>query len=396
MKITDLNVSEFEIYFAKENPYTAKHTINTISHSIIQVFTDEGITGVGRTRQISPSSAPLSPYGLRMNENLKRLIIGQDPFEYLRLWDNMFSMNGVGLKGRREGGSRGIMAYGGVDTAIWDIMGKATKKPVHKLLGGYNDSLPVYGSGGYVSASKEDLVKEMERYAEAGFKGVLMKVGKERFDEDLERIAAVRDAIGHDVKLMVDASASWDVKTAISHARKMEKYDIFWLQSPCHEVYNDHRSLAMVANAIDIHVCAGNEYSRYGIHDMLERNAVDIIKINHARIGGITEGMRVAHLASVYNKWITGHYAVDVNSQVISAFPNGLILEYLPLDANFLPEIFVDPPEPEKGILKVSKDPGLGLELKEELLDEKGRLKYKLKKYKGEMIQGELKVSPLE
>lgn len=396
MRITDLNVSEFEIRFAKESLHTAKHTINTIAHSIVQVFTDEGITGVGRTRQISPSSTPLSPYGPRMNENLKRLIIGQDPFDYLRLWENMFCMDGVALNGRREGGSRGIMAYGGVDTAIWDIMGKATKRPVHKLLGGYRDSLPVYGSGGYLSLNKEDLVAEMIGYVERGFKGVMMKIGKDRVDEDLERIAAVRDAIGDDIKLMVDASASWDVKTAISRAKRMEKYDIFWLQGPCYELYNDHRSLAKVANATDLHICAGNEYSRYGIHDMLERNAVDIIKVNHGRIGGITEWIRVAHLASVYNKWITGHYAIDINSQVVSAFPNGLILEYLPLDADFMPELFVDPPELKKGIVNVSKKPGLGLELKEELLDERGRLKYKLKKYKGKVIRGELKISDSE
>ncbi len=131
-----------------------------------------------------------------------------------------------------QGDPARMRAIGAIDVAIWDIIGKAVQQPVYRLLGGFRDKVPAYTCGGGTNLSLEQLVEEQKWFVEHGSKALKMKVGVESPDEDLRRVKAVRDAIGSDIDLMVDANNGWSVNVAIRMAKRLERYDIRWLEEP--------------------------------------------------------------------------------------------------------------------------------------------------------------------
>ena len=158
-----------------------------------------------------------------------------------------------------------------IDNALWDVKGKAANMPVYKLLGGYSDSVPVYIAGGYYEEGKglEDLAQEMEESVSMGAKAVKMKIGGAPINEDVERVRVVREAIGPDIDLMVDANAAYRYYEAIKIAKKMEPYDIFWFEEPVNP--DDYKGHKLVSQATSIPISTGeNEYTRYGFRDLIE------------------------------------------------------------------------------------------------------------------------------
>jgi L-alanine-DL-glutamate epimerase-like enolase superfamily enzyme len=271
-----------------------------------------------------------------------------------------------------------------VDIAIWDLIGKAAGKPVYKLLGGYADRIPVYAAGGYYREDKgiDDLAEELKGFVDHGFTAVKMKVGAWRFgvsmETDIERVRAAREAVGPDVKLMVDANNAWDAKNAIKFIKAVECYDPYWFEEPV--VADDFRGSAEVKNATSVLVASGeNEMTRWGSRDLIDSRAVDVIQTDPALCGGFTEIRKIAAMASAQHIWFAPHGGRVLGATAVCSMPNGLIVESYPL-SQWRVELPLDPENPEEKLLEepnpvvnswieMSQEPGLGYKLNEDVAE---------------------------
>lgn len=363
MKITDVTLQSYA--WKRPQPIrNGKYTYTTIGFNLIQIHTDNDITGigwgggtaVGRPGEVT--QALLNHY--------KQVLIDEDPFAYRRIWDNLWQPKIIG----RRGISTQVISA--IDIALWDLMGKATGQPVHKLLGGYRDRIPAYIAGGYYEDGKglDELAQEMTDNLTLGAKAVKMKIGGVSIKEDVERVKVVRDAIGDDIKLLVDANNAYTAYQAIEIARKIEPYDIFWLEEPV--APDDYRGHARVAQATSIPVATGeNEYTRYGFRDLIDHDGAAILNADAQILGGITEFMQVAALAAAQDLHIAPHGAQEVHIHLVTAIPHGLILEFYretvdPLRGQiFLEKLELD----DEGYVTVPDRPGLGVTPNFELLE---------------------------
>jgi D-arabinonate dehydratase len=178
---------------------------------------------------------------------------------------------------------------------------------------------------------------------------------------DVERVRAVRDAIGPDVDLMVDVNNAWDATTAIRFGRMIERYEPFWLEEPTPA--DDYRGQAAICAALDIPVASGeNEFTRWGFRDLIEQHAVDIVQADPRTCGGFTEWLKIAALASAYHLPMAPHGGPHVGAQCVGAVGNGLIVESYVHSIQAHVNEFVRPPDIRDGFVTLPDAPGLGLE----------------------------------
>ena len=324
------------------------------SQLFVHVRTDEGLEGLGQC-------AGLSATRTLIEDALSDVLIGEDPFQIEKLWSDLFwRVRGYGRKGLA------FQAISGIDIALWDLKAKALGLPLYRLLGPYTDSVPVYASGGWTNLSINELVEEQAKYVEQGFTAIKLKVGKDFGQserEDLERLAAVRAAVGDDVEIFVDANNGYSAKQAIRMAARFEAYNIGWFEEPV--LADDIPGLAAVAAAISIPVATGeNEYTKFGFRDLLMANAADIVQPDVGRVGGVTEWMKIAHIAHAFNRPVAPHAFQLVHLHLGCATPNLKLVEYLGIYGESDHVWYKDVPEPKDGRMAPFRDrPGLGLEL---------------------------------
>src|SRR6266567_5309623 len=251
-------------------------------------------------------------------------------------------------------GRKGVAFCGisAIDIALWDLKAKIFGVPLYRLLGPFTDRVPIYGSGGWTSFSEEELVREQVGYVERGIPRVKMKVAKDfgRSEaEDVRRLAAVRRAVGDDVEIYVDANNGYYAKQAIGMARHLAEYDVRWFEEPV--LADDIAGLAAIARAIDIPVATGeHEYTKYGFKDLIAQGGADIVQPDVGRVGGVTEWLKVAHLAHAFN--------------LPCCTPNLKVVEYLGVSEETDRIMFTEFPQPKNGMWSPYPDrPGLGLEL---------------------------------
>jgi L-alanine-DL-glutamate epimerase-like enolase superfamily enzyme len=264
-------------------------------------------------------------------------------------------------------GQTGVAAWGlaAMDIACWDLLGKSLNCPVHRLLGAHQEAVPIYGSGGWLSYSLDQLLQEMQEYVKRGFTTVKMKVGSRPISRDVERVRAVRQALGPDIQLMIDANQAWSPGEAWKFGRKVEDCDIFWLEEPIPK--DDLEGYAMLAGKLPFPVAAGErEYSLPVFRQLLERRALPIVQPDVLRLGGISRCLRLAHLAEAFNARVASHFYKEIDIHWMAAAPNGLFLEYFP----WLDPLLVHPLEVTSGMAKVPAHPGLSIEIQPEALRE--------------------------
>ena len=360
MKITDVTLESYS--WPRPKPISnGKYTYTHAALNAVFIHTDEGVTGLGLggSMMVNEAIAPA------IVDGLKGHLIGEDPFDNEKMWAAMWKPK---LVGRRGLTTRVISA---IDIALWDLKGKICSQPLYKLLGGYTDKLPVYIAGGYYEEGKglKELAQEMEENLAMGVRAVKMKIGGVPINEDVERVRVAREAVGPDVKLLVDANNAYRYYEAIEIARKIEKYDIFWFEEPVEP--DDYRGHAMIMQATSIPVATGeNEYTRYGFRDLIEHNAVAIVNADAQVLGGVTEFMKVAALTQAYDLPIAPHGKQDVHVHLVAAIPNGLIVEYYaghtdPMWNRMFQETLT---LTDDGFLMPPDRPGLGVELNREAL----------------------------
>jgi D-arabinonate dehydratase len=351
---------------------------------LIEIETDSGITGIGEAGLGGGVTADV------VAKVLAPGLIGRDPLLIEAHWQKMFAQT-------RQFGRRGVVmhAMSGLDIALWDIAGKAAGLPVWRLLGGARDRVEAYASGGFYQEGKDadGLAAEAEGYRARGFNGMKMKVGRNPStqthlrqligqaefcevspEEDIARVAAVRQALGPQAKLMVDVNCAWSPAFAIEMGRAMEPYNLYWIEEPV--ATDDIGGSAEVARALATPIAGyETENGLFGFRELIDRGAVDIVQLDLAWSGGFSEGRRIAAYAQAHHRMVAPHAFAGAVLLVASlhfaaAIPNGLVLEW---DQNPNPireELLTEPLRLEAdGTVKAPDRPGLGIEIDRGALD---------------------------
>jgi len=316
----------------------------------VRVATDDGIEGIGFTT-----------FGGKIVKTLKTAV---EEFGELMTGADPLAVDLVAAQLRAAAHSNGpggivSLALAAIDIALWDIRGKAFGVPLAKLLGAARERVPAYASGALVRTSPlAALEKAAAVLVEKGYTQMKTQVAVDGLTpaQEIERLRAVRQVIGPDIKLMADVNQRWGVDEVISIGRRVEDVGLAWLEDPT--ACDDYQGLAEIARALDMPVCAG-EYL-YGIaphRQTLAHHSVDIVMIDVLRAGGITQWMKIAGMAEAFNRPVVSHLLPEVHVHLVAAAPNGLVVEYMPWTAR----LFDSPPMPEKGTIAVPAAPGLGL-----------------------------------
>ncbi len=359
MRITDMKT---EIYrWKRDKPIrNGLYVYEDAGLNVIKIETDEGITGIGLGGGLTDDGQ----IALSIADHFRQVVVGQDPFDNEKIWDDLWQPK---LIGRRGMTTRVISA---IDIALWDIKGKACNMPVYKLLGGYSDSVPVYIAGGYYEEGKglKELAEEMVESVAMGANAIKMKIGGAPINEDVERVRVVREAVGPDIRLMVDANCAYPYYEAINIARKMEQYDVFWFEEPVNP--DDYKGHQLISQATSIPIATGeNEYTRYGFRDLIENRCAAILQPDALIVGGITESMKVAALAQAHDLPVAPHGNQDIHVHVVAAIPNGLTVEYYRGSTDPMwDKTFKEPLMVDNGYVHPPDRPGLGIELNDEAL----------------------------
>ena len=373
MEITDVVVHTVSI-----DEVEGSKADGTQDAAVIEVETDEGITGVGEA-DASPAVVDAivnAPESHDKSSGLKPVLLGRDPFDTEAIWNDLFDRTYFyGRKGAA------ITAISGVDMALWDILGKATGRPVYELLGGkHRDSVRAYASTLFPAdpTDTDHMRREAERALAEDFTAI--KFGWGGFGEDRARdhdlLAAARDVLGEEFDLMVDAGMVWgrDVGGAVKHVNELDReHDLFWLEEP---VYADNLGgYRKLSEACETRIVGGEEeYTSYGFREFVERGKPDGVQPDVARSGGITHMQKIATIAEtagipLYPHGYSTEILVAANLHLIAATANMPLLEYSieesPLRWELLEESFpvVD------GHVEIPDDPGLGITLDRDALE---------------------------
>ena len=361
MKITDVKTTLLSLpHLSAIQDATIRHVARGRNACFVHIITDSGLEG------LSPSGGGRAGQML-IEGTFKELLVGQDPLNIEKIWDDLFwCVRGVGRKGLA------FCALSAVDVALWDLKAKHFNVPLYQLLGPYTDSVPVYGSGGWTNFNTEELVAEQTGYVERGFKAVKMKVGKDfgkSEREDLQRLAAVREAVGDDIEIYIDANNGYYAKQAIYMGKAFEEYRVGWFEEPV--LADDIDGLAAIAKAINIPVATGeHEYTKFGFKELISRGGADIVQPDVGRVGGITEWMKVAHLAHAFNLPVAPHAYQLIHLHLACATPNLKVVEYLGISEESDKVAYKEWSAPKDGMWSPDPNkPGLGLELDPEAVE---------------------------
>ena len=331
--------------------------LNHIVYVVVNVHTDENVTGTGYAYQLQSSGRALLA---TLEDDLVPLMLEEDPLNHQRLAAKAYArLQSVGRLGLVQ------QAYSALDLAFWDIKGKVANLPLHKLLGGARDSSPVYASHtGWLWMTVDEILEASEPFLEQGFSGIKVKVGLDPFD-DGPRLDRIRNALGEDVWLGADANQRYSYVDALAIGSWLEEnVYIDWLEEPisCEDVEGHHR----LASKLHVPIACGEMlFSPIEFQQYLNVGAMGIAQPDITRLGGITGFLKVAHLADQAGVPVAPHLQPEVAVHLACGLPQVSIVEYMPWTYPLLN----DPPKIENGQMVPPDKPGLGLEWNEQALN---------------------------
>lgn len=338
--------------------------------TVVEVETDDGLVGIGNVA-LAPRIAKAI-----IDQYLTPLVLGHDPFDYEYLWQRMYrSTHAWGRKGVA------MAAISAIDIALWDLMGKATGRPVFKLLGGRTkEKIPCYASKLYRTDLGE-MQAEAQRYLDQGFTSMKMrfgygpKDGPEGMRKNLDSVAAVREVIGPDVDLMLECYMGWNLEYAKRMLPKLEKFEPRWLEEPV--LADDIDGYAELNRLTSIPISGGeHEFTSHGFRQLLDKRAVSVIQYDTNRVGGITAAHKINALAEVYGVPVIPHAGQMHNYHLTMSTLASPMSEYFPVHEvevgnELFYYIFEGDPTPENGFIDLDEHkPGLGLSLSQRYLDQ--------------------------
>ncbi|HWX91861.1 MAG TPA: L-rhamnonate dehydratase [Terriglobales bacterium] len=335
---------------------------------IVEVFTDDGLVGIG--------NAALAPQVTKQTIDLylKPLLIGQNPWDTEFLWQHMYRKTmAFGRKGI------GMAAISALDIALWDVLGKSAKQPLYRLLGGRTKPrVPVYASRLY-SVELSALAAEANRYKEEGYKAMKLRFGwgptdgAEGIEKNLDLVRTVRATVGDSIDVMADAYMGWTLDYAKRMLPRLEPFHLRWLEEPV--IPDDVHGYAELKSYGRIPIAGGeHEFTVYGFRDLLQAGALDYIQFDTNRVGGITQARKIAALAEAHSVPVIPHAGQMHNYHVVMASLNSPMAEYFPIvDVEVGNElfwyIFEGEPRAKDGFIDLDENvPGLGLTINEHAL----------------------------
>ncbi len=377
MEITDVTVTKLESSLEEPNRISNDRAASARPAAIVEVHTDEGLRGIGEGYGPNPHVVETI-----VEEKYRETLVGRDPRDVEHLWDEM--IQGYTYKDQK---GPGVAAASGVDIALWDLVGKYYDAPVYRLLGGNGrpdlgdddrTRVRAYASDLFLPADHdpEAMAERAAEYVDDGFQAV-----KTHQTHDLEKmeanLAAIRDAIGEDVALMVDMNCAFDRPEALRGGRICETYDAYWYEEPLDP--HDYEGYARLSDKLDVPIATGeNEYTKWGFKQLFDRGGVDYPMPDVMRVGGLTEAWKVCTLAAANSTVPTPHnfstgVGLAATLHLVAATPACQWLEYDTTgydlyDVFLQSDIDVD----DRGRIAVPEEPGLGVELPADVVEKYG------------------------
>jgi len=316
----------------------------------VRITTADGNIGVGYSYTIGTGGTAVLAM---LRDYLIPKLKGMDSARIEKVWNEIYYSTRA-----TETGAITSLAVAAIDTAIWDLKCKRDDQSLAVAAGGFRDRVPLYDTeGGWLHLTTDELVAGAVASKKKGWPGVKLKVGKPKVHEDVERLMAVRETVGKDMHIMVDANTSFTVAEAVKRAKAFEPIDLFWLEEPLPA--DDVTGHAALARSTSIPIAVGETmYSAMQFQQYLHQNAVGIVQVDVARVGGITPWLKVAHMAESFNVKVCPHFLMEIHVSLAAAIPNGLYVEHIPqLRGVTKSEIKI-----ENGMALTPTKPGLGID----------------------------------
>ncbi|MFG1707333.1 mandelate racemase/muconate lactonizing enzyme family protein [Nonomuraea sp. M3C6] len=343
----DTPVSDAKVLTGRQRPMTE------IAFLFAEIGTEQGHEGIG----FGYSKRAGGPGQYAHAKEIAKDLVGEDPNDIARLWDKLvWAGASVGRSGLA------VQAIAAVDIALWDMKAKRAGLPLAKLLGAHRDSVRCYNtSGGFLHAPVQQVMDNATAALERGIGGIKIKIGQPDTRADLARVTAVREHLGADVPLMVDANQQWDRASAHRMGRALEAYELVWIEEPL-DAY-DHEGHAALATALDTPIATGEMLTSVGEHaELIRARGADIIQPDAPRIGGVTPFLRLAALAGHERLQLAPHFAMEIHLHLAAAYPAEPWVEHF----EWLEPLFNERLEIRDGRMIVPQRPGLGITMSEQ------------------------------
>ncbi|MRX42236.1 mandelate racemase/muconate lactonizing enzyme family protein [Agromyces kandeliae] len=331
--------------------------------SVVEVEVEDSDGAVGRGFSWTPTIGAAAVRA-HLDHDLRDFALGREA-EASALWDPLWAH-------LHEGGSGGIttIAMAGLDLALWDLAGRRAGVTLTDLIGRHHQTATVYGSGVNLHYSRDELVAQASRWVEAGFDAVKVKVGSPDLARDIERLAAVRDVLGPERGLMIDANQRWSLEQAERAIDELAAFDLTWIEEPLRA--DDLAAHVELRRRIEVPVALGeNLHTRYRFAEFIDAGAVDLVQPNAVRVGGITPFLRIADLAAERGVGLAPHLLLELSAQLALALPGEHLVESVE-DASFEALGALAAPSPVALVgaaASTTGQPGLGVRFSNELTD---------------------------
>ncbi|QQQ62338.1 L-talarate/galactarate dehydratase [Paenarthrobacter ureafaciens] len=342
-----LPISDAKVFTGRQKPMTE------VVFLFAEITTEQGHSGLG----FSYSKRAGGPAQYAHAKEVAQGLIGEDPNDSGKIYAKLLW---AGASVGRSGVA--TQALAAVDIALYDLKAKRAGLPLANLLGSYRDSVRTYNtSGGFLNATLDEVKARATQSIEEGIGGIKIKVGLPDSKEDLRRVAGVREHIGWDVPLMVDANQQWDRATALRMGRQLEEFNLIWIEEPL-DAY-DFEGHAHLAQVLDTPIATGEMLASVAEHKgLINANGCDIIQPDAPRVGGITQFLRLATLADERGLGLAPHFAMEIHLHLAAAYPTEPWVEHF----DWLDPLFEERLETKDGRMIVPDRPGLGVTLSEQ------------------------------
>ncbi len=297
----------------------ATNKVQSLEFLIVELHAEGGLCGTGFTYTVDVGGTAMKSL---LEDYLAGLVVGMDARDYERIW------NRLQRQSRRLGLGAATMAIAAVDIAVWDLIGKHYGQPLWRLLGGAREEIPSYVSEVNLAAADrvEDLAARVDDYLARGYRTVKIKIGRDDFEEDLERLGAVKKRLGRRGAILVDLNQKWEASEGLAKAAELDRFDLGWIEEPF--LWSDIAAHAALRRAVRTPLALGESlYARHQVLDYLRADAVDFVQADVCFVGGITEWLKIAHLAQAFGKRVAPHFMMELSLQLLCGIQNAFMLE---------------------------------------------------------------------
>lgn len=343
-------ISDAKVFTGRQKPMTE------VNFLFCEIETEAGYSGVGFSYSKRAGGPAQFAHASEIADNL----IGEDPNDIDKL---RVKLLWAGASVGRSGVA--VQAIAAIDVCLWDLKAKRADLPLSKLIGAHRDSIRTYNtSGGFLSSPLEEVLDNATKSIESGIGGIKIKVGHPDHRVDLERTAAMREHVGDDFPLMVDANQQWDRPTAMRMCKLLERFNLVWIEEPL-DAY-DYEGHAELARVIDTPIATGEMLASVAEHEkLIEHHSCDYIQPDAPRIGGISEFLKLTKFAEQAGLMLAPHFAMEIHSHLAATYSLEPWVEHF----TWLDPLFNEHMEIKDGRMIVSERPGLGVTLSGQLRD---------------------------